>query len=290
MEAFHSFWTEPGRCRNGGAVFFPDYEQLTAILSAAQWRKHSGRVRMITDTEGAFFFRESGLDAFWDEVDVLLDPLKGEVDPIAFWAAGKLYALRNITLPCVMLDTDLIVWKNVDARLLGDAVAAHAEPLHPGTYPDPAVFHFRNSYRFPVEWDFNLNAANTAFLYLGDTVLRDAYTDAAIRFLRSVETAGMDPVQTMCFAEQRILPMCAAAEGKNLSFLMQPEEVPGQDFVTHTWGFKQILRSQPRAREEFCMRLVRRIALEHPDQADRLADCRDLKAYYARYLAGSQIT
>lgn len=283
MEAFHSFWSEPNRCRNGGEIRFPDYEQLTAILSALEWRRHSGPVRMVTDTQGAGFFAAAGLDVFWDGIGTALDTLSGTVDPLAFWAAGKLCALKSMDMPCVMLDTDLIVWNNVDAQLYSDVVAAHAEALHPRAYPPPSLFRFRDGYTLPEDWDYRLKAANTAFLCLRDAGFRDRYVDAAMEFMRHVEPEGLNPVQTMCFAEQRILPMCAKAEGKTLSYLMEAGAVFRQESVTHTWGYKRVLQRVPPARDEFCMRCVRRIFRDFPEQGERLFACRDLAAYARRF-------
>ena len=153
MEACHSFWSEPNRCRNQGEIRFPDFEQLTAILSALEWKRHSGRVRMLTDSAGAAYFRDIGLSAFWEEIESVLDDLAHRADPYAFWAAGKLWALGSIPVPCVMLDTDLIVWENVISRLTDDAVAAHPEPLSPRTYPDPSVFRLTEGYAFPEKFE-----------------------------------------------------------------------------------------------------------------------------------------
>lgn len=288
MEAFHSFWSAPNACRNQGEVVFPDYEQLTAILSALKWRSHSGKIRMITDSAGAAYFRERGLASFWSETEISLDSLNGTVDPFAFWAAGKLAALRTIQTPCVMLDTDLVLWENVDHKLTADVVAAHSEGLDPRSYPERSAFQLENGYGFPEEWDFNLHPANTAFLYIKNAGFRNDYVDAAFRFLENVDTNGLNPVQTMCFAEQRILPMCAAANGQTLEYLMRPEEVFSQNYITHTWGFKQILRQSIRARDDFCMRCVRRIARDFPEETEKLRDCPDLSVYYLRYLEKAQ--
>lgn len=293
MEAFHSFWSEPNRIRNQGEVSLPDFEQLTAVLSALEWKRHSGKILMITDTAGEAFLRQAGLLPFWSEVRTDLDGLKGEADPAAFWAAGKLYALRRMPLPCVMLDTDLIVWTPAD-ELLGsmqdcDAVAAHPEGLNPQSYPDPTGFRFREGCGLPESWDLRLPAANTAFLFLRDAALRDVYVDEAIRFMKHVETENLNPVQSMCFMEQRILPMCAKALGKRFGFLMNPEEVFRQESLTHTWGFKQVLRMNPVARDAFCMRCVRRIHLDFPSEAERLLACRDLRDYARRYRSAKSI-
>ena len=99
MEAFHSFWSEPNCRRNQGEIRFPDYEQLTAILSTLEWKRHSGPVRMMTDTAGAAFFHKIGLSPFWDETETALDRLADTIDPEAFWAAGKLRRISNIRFP-----------------------------------------------------------------------------------------------------------------------------------------------------------------------------------------------
>ena len=280
MVAFHSFWSEPNRCRNGGEVLFPDFEQLTAILSALEWQRHNGPIRMVTDTAGLEFFEKSGLRGFWNQMVPELDALQGKIDPIAFWAAGKLYALQTMTLPCVMLDTDLIIWENLDERLEADVVAAHPEPLNPGTYPDPSGFRFRDDYVFPKTWNTALPAANTAFLFIRDPAFRDFYVSEAYRFMKYLRVENLDPVQSMCFAEQRLLPMCVEEAGRTLSYLMLPEQISQQQFITHTWGYKQLFRANRDARKFFCARCVRRIISDFPEEAKKLNDCRDLKQYY----------
>ncbi len=288
MEAFHSFWSEPGRCRNGGNIRFPDYEQLTAILSALEWQKHNGPVRMITDPEGAEFFEEIGIYSLWNRIDATLNGVKDSIDPFLFWAAGKLFALKSMPVPCVMLDTDLIVWKNVDALLTADVVAAHPEELNQEVYPDLRTGRLKRAYRFPEDWDFSLPAANTAFLYIRDEEFRDYYVNHAISFIREAEREGLNPVTAMCFAEQRTLPMCAAAKGRRLAYLMDDLwETDEQEFVTHTWGFKQVMEDLPEAREQFCLRCVRRIVKEFPERAAMLEKCRDLKQYYETVREGS---
>ena len=284
MEAFHSFWSEPNKGRNGGSIRIPDYEQLTAILSALEWRRHNGPIRMITDTEGLHFLEAAGLAPFWDRIETTLDTLSGRADPYLFWAAGKLFALQEMPSPCVMLDTDLIVWGNVDQLLAGSRIAAaHAEPLMPQVYPDASVFRLKDGSHFPKEWDFTLDAANTAFLFLRDAGFKKKYTEAALEFLGHVSPEGLNPVTAMCFAEQRILPMCAAAAGLRVDFLTTMEEADEQELLTHTWGFKQVMEELAEPRDQFCMRCVRRIAVSHPESAGLLLDCPALKDYYLRY-------
>lgn len=266
MKAFHSFWSAPNRSRHGGKIVMPDYELLTMMLSALKWRELNGPIRMVTDSAGALFFERSGLAGLWSEpVSTALDGIDGATDPFRFWAAGKLHALRGTDAPCVMLDTDMIVWANLRPYLTDAAVAAHREPLDPGVYPDPAAaFVLAPDYAFPPAWDFTLPAANTAFLYLPAGPLKNDYVDAAFAFMRALRNDAIDPTVSMCFAEQRILPMCAAARGVALRTLLDVDALNEQDFITHLWGHKNELAASPERRVAYCLRCVLRILRDFP--------------------------
>lgn len=271
VRAFHSFWSRPNRLRHQGRIDIPDYELLTLILSALQWRRLNGPIVMITDSDGADWLEANGLAALWSEPpDRALDAIGPEIDPFLFWAAGKLCALDRVDAPCVMLDTDMIIWEDIRPRLRETPVAAHREALNGDVYPDPRVFRLRPGYRFPADWDFGLDAANTAFLYLPDDALRRTYIREALAFMAALEPSDLHPTVTMCFAEQRILPMCARAMGTPLAWLLDDRALNAQTFVTHLWGYKNTLAASPEAREAFCRGCARRIALDDPAWAEPL--------------------
>ena len=255
------------------------------MLSAFEWQKHNGSIRMITDRSGKEYFESIGLSSVWNGIDVYPDDMEGHVDPFLFWAAGKLRALKNMPVPCVMLDTDLIVWKNIDDLTEGfDITAAHPEEINDEVYPDPHCFKLKDGYAFPDKWDFLLQAANTAFLCIMDRAFRDSYVAAAENFIENVKPDGLDPVKAMCFAEQRILPVCAKAEGMKLGYLLDADKLDEQEIMTHTWGFKQILDTVPEAEHQFCMRCVKRIAEDFQKRLHLLKKCRDLSKYYHEYM------
>ena len=289
MKAFHSFWSRPNYVRNHGEIGFPDFELLTAILSALHWRRHNGSIRMITDERGAAYFRQLGLEGVWDEIDTGLDEIGPEVDPFLFWAAGKLYALQRMEAPCVMLDTDLIIWEDPALQDPGiwerEIVAAHAETLNPLVYPDPSSFRLSGEYQYPADWDFTVDAANTAFLYLRDPAFRDRYVAQALRFFRNlIPNEQTDPVNAMCFAEQRILPMCAKAAGKPVSYLLRAEALEEQTIATHIWGYKNAMRMSEEAHLGFCLQCVRRILKDFPEAERFLRGREDLRGYLDRVL------
>lgn len=269
MKAFHAFWSAPRRARNAPA----DYELLTMMLSALKWREKNGEIAMLTDRAGAAFLESAGLASLWSTPpEAVLDGLDAFLDPVRFWAAGKLEALRLTAAPCVMLDTDLIVWQDVRARLGGSVVAAHPEPLSPEIYPAPeSVFTLDEGYAFPPEWDFSLPAANTAFLYMPDDTLRLSYVGEAFRFMRALRDTSANTAVTMCFAEQRILPMCARANGAALETLFDGAPTEGQTLATHLWGYKDVLARDGAKRTEYCLGCVLRILTDHPEWEGALA-------------------
>ena len=281
MRAFHSFWSAPNRARNGGRVAVSDHELLTLMLSALEWRAHNGEIGMVTDSAGAAFFAAAGLSALWSEpVSTALDGMDAALDPFFFWAAGKLEALRLTPAPCVMLDTDLVVWRDIGARLGDAVVAAHREARDPAVYPDPLeTFSLAADYAFPAAWDFTLPAANTAFLYMPDERLKARYTAEAFRFMAALRPKGLDPAVTMCFAEQRLLPMCAAAEGVAVDALLDQNALDAQDLVTHLWGFKRDLALSPARRAEYCLGCVLRILRDFPEWEGTLAANRQTSPY-----------
>lgn len=280
MRAVHSCWSRPSRTVNWGRVHFEDFELLTMMLSALKWRQLNGTIVMVTDSAGAEYFAAGGLTGLWDEVRCDLDRVPEDIDPYLFWAAGKLYALGGTPCPCVMLDTDMVIWKTLEFPPELDVIAAHDEALYPDVYPDLAGFVRKEGYELPSEWDQSLNAANTAFLYMRDEPFRDYYVGSAVAFMRGVRGEGLNPTSAMCCAEQRLLPMCAKAMGRRLGFLLCLDEAERQDFVTHVWGHKRGLREHEDLRHDFCVRCAARLVRDFPGCVGML----QANAALARYL------
>lgn len=280
MDAFHSFWSKPNCFRNEGKIRISDYELLTMMLSALKWKEVNGSIKMITDSAGAEYLKGNGLDGLWDEMDTGLDRVDTGIDPVLFWAAGKLYALKSMACPCVMLDTDLIIWKDISDKLSCDVVAAHSEELEPSVYPDVGCFSMKEGYQFPPGWDYNVKAANTAFLYIKDSRFRDYYVDCAEQFMGNVAGEDFTPITAMCFAEQRVLPMCAGEKGLQMGYLLELKSAGRQDFVTHVWGHKRVLENSYADRKEFCIRCIKRIVREFPEYEGVVAQNPSLVEYY----------
>jgi hypothetical protein len=283
MTAFHTNWTKPFSLRNPNSPYFiEDYDLLTTILSALEWRKHNGGIKMITDSVGIEYYRRMGVTHIWDlGIYASLDALDGEaIYPLSFWAAGKIFALKQQTAPCVMIDTDLIVWKSLAFDTSGAALAvAHREDLNSTIYPEKPFFNMDANYRFPPEWDWTILPCNTALLYIASEEFKDYYTSESIRFMRNLRETK-DITAEMVFAEQRLLAMCAAAREIDINTLLNIEDIETQNSFTHIWGFKGELSGNQEKRRELCLDCINRIISDFPDETAVLGQIENLKPYW----------
>ena len=269
IPAFQTLWSSPFFARHPGKSFaVEDFELLTTILSAMEWRKHNGSIRMYSDQTACDYYRKLGLDILWDDglYPILDQAIPEHVSPDCFWAAGKLYALADMPAPCVMIDTDFIVWQPLEPDIRHDALAViHREAVHNEVYPD--ISQLKTQCRFyPDRPDWDAEACNTALSYFRDPDFKDYYTRHAIGFMEHSPEAD-DPLTYMVFAEQRMLALCASACGTPIHALSTLPELfsPSQKKFTHTWGFKQQMRDNPRLRQAFCRDCLARIAQDFPD-------------------------
>lgn len=277
MRAFHTNSTAPFFASGGTEYTIPDFELLCSALSALSWRKSNGTISMITDKIGAEYYKKNGIEQIWDGGVLPLLDSQPNIDSIAFWAAGKLYALRTQKAPCAMIDTDFIVWNKL--YLNEGITVAHREELGEDIYPGRQAFKISGSYHFNENWSWNEFACNTAFAYFDDDSFKDYYTDCAFDFINHAYEC--DSVLTyMVFAEQRLLAMCAKEKGVKINTLMDYRELFNKVNYTHLWGYKQVLRENEWERRAFCERMANRIKKDYPEYADILKNVQGLSEYF----------
>ena len=284
MQAFHSNWTKPFFVRNPQVNYrIEPFELLTTALSALEWRRENGSIRMICDTPAERYYDSLGLCFLWDDgVYPLLDGIPEDINAEAFWAAGKLYALAAMPSPCVMIDTDFICWKPIAALLDGlDAAAIHREDIMPSIYPDQTAFSRTDGFPFNT-FDWTVQPFNTALSCFGTDDFRRFYTDTAIRFMRCSPKAD-DALTYMVFAEQRLLAMCAQEKKIRTAALSDLPALFGgsqNGYFTHIWGFKQQMRENPALYEDFCRRCANRLKADFPEEAVRIAKVKALSPFF----------
>lgn len=263
MDAFHIISTAPFFAKSNGAFALEDFDLYCAVLSALEWRKDGSRIYMYCDKAAEEYFAESGLGTVWDELRPTVPSDLEGIDPVMFWAAGKIFAMREMPAPCVMMDTDLIVWQKPEFGR--ELIAAHREDLNPDIYP-PFEYFSAPGHTIP-DFDRTVLPLNTAFLYMPDNSLKEFYTSQAIAFMKSAKSCG-DTLRYMVFAEQRMAAMCADYTNTPVKTLLEKDFVffP-QDKYTHLWGAKQQMRDKPEYRREFVARCAARIRRDFPDWA-----------------------
>lgn len=267
MRAFHSNWTKPFFLKHTGEYYVEDFELLTTILSALKWQELNGDIQMVTDAVGAAYYKKIGLEKIWNLGidDSLEQNMKKVLSPSTFWAAGKLYALEKQNVPCVMLDTDFIVWQSIGEELLKhDLAVIHREGLQEEVYPPQDQLKVGKAYTFSKHWDWSIEACNTAFTCFNDEAFKDYYVKESIRFMQNVEAE--DPLIYMVFAEQRLLAMCAVERGIDIFSFSTTESLfhSNQKLFTHIWGYKRYIKSHPVIRTHFCKRCIARIKQDYP--------------------------
>ena len=280
MNAVHINWTKPFFERNDGEYRIEDFEVLTTVLSALKWQEKNGSIKMITDTVGAQYYRRNGFEELWDGgIHIALDEIKENA--YMFWAAGKIHALKNEEVPLAVLDTDFIVWEEILFDSLPDLTVIHDEELYRDVYPDVNAFRMKGAYRFDPSWDWKIKALNTAFYVIKSRELLDLYTREAIYFMENAEIQD-DPLRYMVFAEQRLLPMCAAKIGCEIDTFSTLERLfkHGEGWFTHIWGMKQQMRENAELRDAFCRRCAERIWRDFQDWGEKLKKSGQLSRYF----------
>ena len=255
MDAFHISSFAPAKTKGKTEVRVEDFDLYCTALSALAWRKFNGKITMCCDSVFADYYEKIDFLPLWNEVKVnVSDDLEG-INPAMFWAGGKLLALREMNAPCVMIDTDFIVWRTLEFG--SEIIAAHREEISDDIYPPLDFFAVKNH----VLPDFSETVLplNTAFLYVPDNDFKNFYTSQAIAFMKSAVDCD-DYLKYMVFAEQRMLAMCADFTETPVKTLLDKDSLhfPQSDF-THLWGAKQVMRDNPELRADFVEKCKARI-------------------------------
>lgn len=285
LPAFHVTHTAPAMAR-GQEPYIHDFELLSTIMSALQWRKHNGPIRLYTDSYGRRIYNEQNMSFIWDDgvnTDVL-DGMRDQVDFSIFWAGAKLYALRDMQTPCMMLDTDMIVWRSLNGSInpsLDQVVCVHKEYLSE-VYPSVEKLKIAKGYRFSDHWKWSAEPFNTALLYISEPKFKDIYTSKAIEFMVGNLERANDDISQMVFAEQRLLGICAENTGISVKTLVELDQLHQQDLFTHIWGAKRALRQSSELAEEFCYDLVARLFRDFSNLSAELLEIPVVRKYFIR--------
>lgn len=269
LKAIHINWTRPKILNNSHIEYsLCDFEIFCTILSALLWRKYNGSIKLYTDKVGYEYYKKLGLEFLWDDgIDIqTLENIPNSISPSIYWAAAKLFALHNENGPIVMLDTDLLVWKNLYKDIINhDIIPFHKESLNIDCYLPKDLLKKRKGYQYETNWNWNLDPYNTALCYINNDSFKNYYTNSAIDFMMNNDETPNDFVSQMVFAEQRLISMCADKMNiKMHTFLPHMYDGNCPDF-THLWGAKNIALTDKKFHDDLCKSLINAIHREFSD-------------------------
>lgn len=278
----HVFWTAPKQ----GKPHLHDFEIVTAIASALYYQLHSGSLTLWTDKPGLQYFSRLGLLSMYYDVRHLRVP--PFIDPKIFWAAGKLYAYANATVPSMFLDLDAILFKPLTKQeRLSDVVALHDEPrdwpAYQRTWDEFPEGYWSTGRPWP---DQSIKPINVGILGLFNDQVRRQYITSAFDFIRSFVESGLPPkyvdmgaqksvcIDEMVFAEQFLLPVVIRRYSWSVRFLGQfdrnLDHLAPNDRCAHLWNSKHHYQTKPDIRKRYTETLMTRLIVDFGDRAKKL--------------------
>lgn len=291
MRAFHVMSTAPERTyyqRPGGQRFsLEDFEILVTVLSALEWQRHNGPIKLYTDITGAEHLGRLGLSFIWDAgIDTnTLENCTVNTSFNVFWAYARTVALEAERAPCVMLDTDLIVWRDIHPLIRAPFMALHSEPFDAWTYVPREQLHTPPGYVWD-RWDWTVSPVNAALMYFGRDNVRTYCAQEGLKYLRNNLLEREDESSAHAvFVEQRLYPMCASKLRVRTGFFLwdyegrQLADGNVNDTFTHLWVYKQRLMKDAQERQRICLRMTRRILRDFPALSATLATIPSIVRY-----------
>lgn len=256
-----------------------DFEVVSTVLSALTWQKYNGSIKFYTDGKGAEYYNRLGLLDLWKGGvnTTVVENISNHIDQHIFWASAKLFALMSVHSPITIIDTDLIVWKNLDSFFDNSCLTVlHREALI-DCYLPKRQLKIPSGYVFNPNWNWRVWPCNTALAYFNDDNFKNYYLGQAVDFMTDNFENPLDLTTQMVFAEQRLLAMCAKERGIKISTLVKTPFQKSNTLFTHLWGAKSIARHNPVQRERLIRSMMSKIQLISLDFHDRLLRCLDLK-------------
>lgn len=274
-----------------------DFEILVMVLSALQWRRHNGPIKLYTDAVGAEYLERLGLSSIWDD-GVDTDALeKSELDTsfTTFWASGRTVALDVERAPCVMIDTDLVVWRDVRPLVRAPFMALHRERFDGWTYVAKEKLRTPPGYVWE-DWDWAVGPTNAALMYFGQDDHRAYCAQEGLRYLHGNFLEDEEKSQAHAVVvEQRLYAMCAAKMDVRTEFFLWDQEGDrladgtANDAFTHLWVYKQTLMKDLQARQRICLRMARRVLRDFPAMSAVLTAIPSVAPYFREELNGGPV-
>jgi hypothetical protein len=197
---------------------FLEHVLMIQALSAYQWKKTNGKIKLYTTQKDLEFFRELGMDKLYDEIDTEVLEKEIEVFWPHFYPASKIVVLNSLKredFPATFIDTDLIFNETVSLEEGVSLAYLHDEALFNMNYPPLNLLGKREDYVFPDFPELNFsNPVNVGFVIFNDFEFAKEFSSLSLKYMRrnyknsaNVEWAkeNLRTFWKSLFAEQRLL-------------------------------------------------------------------------------------
>jgi hypothetical protein len=259
-----------------------DFEALITAYSVLQYKLTCGPMHLVTDSLGARYLEHLGILQLYDEVHVKLDSIVG-IDPVTFWAAGKLYAYELIPAPCISLDMDAVLFKPLPHQ--EDVTALHVDNALWDCYAESRAMYAACGFK-SRNWDWSLPPLNVGLLQFRNEAIKNFYTSTSIAFmecftnfyssdilkrkvLQLKQLGRKASIFEQIFAEQRILSLCVGRAQGTFSTVSEIDpktnHLAANPYVTHVWGIKNVYRSVECIRKSCVSYLVNLLSIKFPE-------------------------
>ena len=233
---------------------------LVQLLSVYKWQQYNGPIKLICNKHYLEILKYLELDTIYD--DIILVEYRN-YDKYYYWSAAKYLAHSIIAENSyVVMDMDAIYWEPF-TLLEYDIVYIHKESPH--YYPYVKLFNtpfFSKILEYP--------AINCGFLYFNNTQLKKDYYNITSSYTNNIINSCYTPVDHATIIEQKILGYLVFSNPayKHTALIEEPDpsilnyNSPSK-VITHVWGYKSVLKSDPAEELKFSKRVVDRIVKDY---------------------------
>lgn len=299
IHCFFSWPVQQGRDVSGvyktyiPGKIFSNYALYTMLLSALQWKKTNGNIKLYCDASVYEQLRQFRLLSCWDDIEVLRDDsVDRGIDLQVFWSAVKFLVYERQYEPFVCIDTDLIVWKKLDICPDVDWQFAHWESIEPGdiSYPDTAALSKPAEYIFPKLAFAETRASNMCITVFNNMDFCRIFVNEAFRYMRGNKVDSVSSLHAtpeILYMEQRLPVLLSKRYGytcrpflnatwspKFFRFVSDDPQYGSWSFnrlddrmlFTHFWFYKKWLEEHPLAKFELEQQLLHELVTRFPEE------------------------
>lgn len=306
MKIHYLNW-RPNRVINSKDEFL-DFNLLTMIVSSLKMQSYGHYTKLYGDIYTIHKLEQLHLTDVWNFLDgTSLDKTidKNVYDTLSFFNIGKFAILNMEKAPCMLMDTDLILWKNPHDLFRQKALFTHWEAIYPYSkwYCSKDDLRLSAGYQLKPCWDFRLPATNTSILYFQNDSLKNYYCREALRFLKNNFISDESIHPELLFVEQRLFLMCLQEKGA-LKFTKPVIDTvwnPAKGYftnkqadlnwwsfyspdpsehITHTWIAKKAMEGNQKYKNYYCCRLIEEIQKLSPSTLSELENLQMFERYF----------